>query len=340
MASSRPKGYIRITDKRTSDPNEWKPKPEALELIDQVKRVIAASTYAVSVRFIFYRMVGNYGYPKTEKAYKNLAEVIVKARRAQLIPFYAISDTGTDVAGGVAGWSSRAAFLKGYRDIGDRFSLSEMTNQPYYIELWSEDAGSVPMLAGMVQDYPVTVYSTGGFSSVTVTHEVAERVIRRDKPTIFLHVGDYDPSGESIFYSMSQDIGAFVIGKLGGTWIPRTGETMISSGDDGPDFRPIRVALTVDQALDWDLETAPPKASDSRSANWEANDPVGGTVQVQAMDEAQMEEVVTDAVREHLDLEELERTRERSDELRDEMNPIIQKKFDEIIDELGEGEGE
>jgi hypothetical protein len=185
------------------------------------------------------------------------------------------------------------------------------------------------MLADICKDYPVTIYSTGGFSSVTVTHQVAQRVLSRNKPTIFLHVGDYDPSGESIYKSMSQDIGAFVVDTFGGSWNPGTGETELHPDDDGPDFRPVRVALTEQQTIDWDLETAPPKATDSRSRNW-----VGETVQVQAMSEDQMDDTVTEKLKEYVDVRALDKLRARSAELRREMRPLIHDAFDKIIDEL------
>lgn len=321
--SARPKGYM----------THWSPRPEHAEIISQVRDVIARSTYRVSVRFIFYRLVGNHGYPKTERAYKNLAELLVKARRAGLIPFGAITDSDPALAHGADGWASRAQFLR-YRSSVDGFALDPLIGQPYEIELWSEDAGSVPMIAGMARDFPVTVYSTGGFSSVTVTYDIAQRVMNRSVPTIFLHIGDFDPSGESIFKSMSQDVGAFVSADLGCSWDEDTGETYHCEDegldDAGPDFRPIRVALTREQAEMWDLETAPPKATDSRSANWD-----GETVQVQAMTEDQMEEVVLAALNEHTDHDARAELEARESEERDEMAPLVKAAMESVIIELG-----
>lgn len=328
--STRPKGYLTLTDSRTSDPNEWKPTPQAMERIAQVKSVIDAANYQVSVRFIFYRLVGNFGYPKTEKDYKNLAELLVKARRAQLISFADIADSDPALAAGASGWENRAQFLN-FRKSVNSYELHPGLDQPYEIELWSEDAGSVPMLAEITRGLPITIYSTGGFSSVTVTHEIAQRVMSREVPTIFLHIGDYDPSGESIFKSMSQDVGAFISYELGCDWDEETGETYNAESDDGPDFRPIRVALTREQADMWQLETAPPKASDSRSRNW-----VGETVQVQAMTEEQMREVVEAAINQYIDWDKIEELRERSEEERDEMAPLVSAAMDNVIEQLGE----
>jgi hypothetical protein len=39
---------------------------------------------------------------------------------------------------------------------------------------------------------------------------IAARALGRDAPTILLHVGDLDPSGESIFEAMAADAAAFV----------------------------------------------------------------------------------------------------------------------------------
>src|SRR4051812_35009559 len=89
-----------------------------------------------------------------------------------------------------------------------------METQPVYIELWCEAAGMVPQMERVANRYSIPVYSTGGFSSVTVTSEIADRALARDKPTVFLHVGDFDPSGESIFDAMTRDARAFLYNRL------------------------------------------------------------------------------------------------------------------------------
>lgn len=276
MSGTRPKGYMR-----------WTPRPEHAVLVQQVRRVLAEyrSYGPMTVRQVFYRLVGEYGYDKTELAYKRLAELLVKARRSQLIDFKDIRDDGTTEKGG-GGWSSRAGFWKTIRGEADAFTLDRQRNQPQQIEVWCEAAGMAPMLAQMLQEWSIPVYSTGGFSSVTVTYETAQRYARSEQPVHFLHVGDYDPSGESIFTSMTDDIWAFLAGQ---------------GVRDRAVFE--RVALTEQQVEEHDLPTAPPKRSDSRSANW-----YGETTQAEALPPDLLAQIIQEAVTSRLDLDVLDET--------------------------------
>jgi hypothetical protein len=250
----------------------------------------------MTVRQIFYRLVGVYGYEKTEKAYKRLAETLVKARRAQMISFSSIRDDGGESSGGAYGFETIDGFLEDLADYGNSYKIIPTLNQPFVIEMWCEAGGMVPMLAQMTRKFGILVTGTGGFSSVTVTHAFSQRVLSRDKPTVLLHVGDFDPSGESIFTSMCQDIGKFVVETEGGSWRSDTGETLLHEDNNGPDFRPRRVALTAEQVEQYDLPTAPPKPSDSRSANW-----IGETTQAEAMPPDLLESVVVEACEEWFD---------------------------------------
>ena len=47
---------------------------------------------ALTIRQTFYRLVARYLYEKTERAYRNLAELLNKTRRARRIPISAIRD--------------------------------------------------------------------------------------------------------------------------------------------------------------------------------------------------------------------------------------------------------
>ena len=67
----------------------------------------------------------------------------------------------------------------------------------------------VPQLARAVGDYGVTVYSSGGFDSVTLKYEAAVRIAERDVPTVVLHVGDLDRSGLSLAQAAAEDVEAF-----------------------------------------------------------------------------------------------------------------------------------
>lgn len=324
MASTRPKGYM-----------NWSPSPDVLVIVRAVLAILREySGYGpMTVRQIFYRLVGQYDYPKDERAYKRLCEYLVKARRAQMIPFGRIRDDGTisHLAGGDTGRADVWEYVKSIIDHPANYlRLDRNTGQPHHIELWCEAAGMAPMLAQMVRYRDVSVYSTGGFSSVTVTHEVAMRIARRDKPTYFLHVGDYDPSGESIFASMSQDIGSFISSEIGGYFYPDTGR--VEDGDEVPFFIPRRVALTEDQVEEFDLPSAPPKASDSRSRAWE--DDGRQTTQAEAMPPTLLESVIKEVVDELTDDDAIAKVEEQEEADKERLRAAVEdQSVLEVIEE-------
>lgn len=326
----RPKGYA-----------DWAPAPATLAVIDDVRQVLREyqAHLPLTVRQIFYRLVGQYGYDKTERAYSRLCEYLVRARRAQLIPFDAIRDDGTTSASWMS-YSGPAAFWQSTKIRAAGYARDMLEHQPVHIELWCEAAGMVPQLDRVASEYSVPVYSTGGFSSVTVTYEIADRALARSKPTVFLHVGDYDPSGESIFEAMTEDARQFLynrlVWKLGaeaehstaaqalldaywpGTRLHPLGELP----PELPDLRPRRVALTEEQVAEYDLPTAPPKATDSRSAAW-----LGETCQAEAMPPDLLAEVVRAAIEAELDGDLHERVLAEEEAERD----TITAQLDELL---------
>jgi integrase len=81
----RPRGYA-----------DWRPQAKTRALLADVEAVLEEyeEHLPLTVRQVFYRLVATALYEKTENAYNRLAEALVRARRAKLIPFDAIRDDG------------------------------------------------------------------------------------------------------------------------------------------------------------------------------------------------------------------------------------------------------
>jgi hypothetical protein len=248
---TRPKGYA-----------TWRPQKKTWTLIRQIEEVLAEyeDYLPLSVRQIFYRLIAKHLYDKTERAYDRLAEVLVRARRARVIPFEVIRDDGVVSysarwhSGPEAFWDETARRIRAYR-------RDRQAGQRTRIELSCEAAGMAPQLARVGDDYSVPCLSTGGFASLTAIRLIADRALARTVPTVLLHVGDLDPSGESIFAAIAADAATFVE-------VDRTINTLkiISR----------RIALSPEQVVEHGLPTAPAKPSDSRSRAERRNVPTGG----------------------------------------------------------------
>jgi hypothetical protein len=153
-------------------------------------------------------------------------------------------------------------FLRHVRVLGQNYRRNLLANQNLHVEVWCEAAGMLSQLFKVSSEYSVQAYSSGGFDSLTAKKDLADRICDIGKPTVILHLGDYDPSGKSMFDVVAEDVSAFVMADR-----PWNSVTV--------DFR--RIALTFDQVSRYSLPTVPPKKTDSR-ARWE-----GETCQLEAL---------------------------------------------------------
>jgi hypothetical protein len=296
------------TEKKFQGYVEWNPQTKTRYWMQAVNEVLDAykAYWPLTIRQIFYRLVANYEYDKTEQAYGRLINYLGRARRAQIVPFNAIRDDGA-IARGPHAYEDVDDFLSMVRSEADKFTLQRMDTQPINLEIFCEAAGMVPLLANAVSQYGVNVYSGGGFNSLTTVRRTAERIRLDKRPSIILNFGDYDPSGESIFDSFRQDVEAFTL-QLGGSL---------------PDFR--RMALTEDQVYDMGIPTAPPKSSDSRSKNWE-----GDTAQLEAIPPDELSQMALQAVEDEVDEDIYSETLERELRIRSKLDPLVENMFDDV----------
>ncbi len=210
-------------------------------------------------------------------AYDRLCEYLNRARRAKIIPFKVIRDDGWNETQ-EAGWTDPDELVDLFLNLAGEYTRNKQTRQPYQVYLITEAAGMVPQLARVADRYSVRVMSSGGFDSLTVKYDLARKAKQNEKATVFLHVGDYDPSGVCIYDSLAADVEAF-------------------SGGDGY-FE--RVALLPEHIEKYSLPTAPAKANDKRGNN------VKQTCQLEALPPDVLAALVDDAIRQYYDLSVLE----------------------------------
>jgi hypothetical protein len=270
MSTTRPRGFI---------PN-YAPRPDTLALINAT--IGELNTYVpiygpMTVRQIFYRLVSTVAFPKQEKDYKRLCEILQKARRGRLIGFDQIRDDG-DTIELPDGYRSLEHFVSNVRYWGANYELRKDIGQPIRQLVMIEAAGMVPQIVRTAAPFGAEVRSAGGFNGVTGKYELAKNIVRvavdEDRSTRVLHIGDFDPSGEHVFSSLEEDITAFVRDIYGTTEIV--------------DFE--RIAVLEPHIAVYGLPTAPPKPTDDRSFSGTA------TVQAEALTPAQMAALLEQAL--------------------------------------------
>lgn len=141
----------------------------------------------------------------------------------------------------------------------------------------------MPQLARVAEEFSVPVYSCGGFASLPAVRQIVDRACARNVPTVLLHVGDFDPSGEAIFNHIAGDASEFLKDD-------RIINTLSIIAE--------RVALTAEQVIEYDLPTSPAKTTDSRSAKWN-----GGTCQLEALPPDLLAKIVRKAIERELDVD-------------------------------------
>lgn len=294
---------------------KYNPTPEKRYWLECSARVLLEykDELPLTVRQVFYRLVANFEYSKTEKAYGQLAHMLTRARRASLledpgttvkIPFGALRDDKLRSRQALT-YEGPEEFRESIRESADTYALDRQVGQEQHVEMWCEAQGMMPVLSGIAEPYTIRVSSSGGYDSITTKHDLAVRIARRAKeeelPTLLLHVGDFDGSGEDMFMNLEKDVGTMVMQLTGARrrkW-----------------FNCERVALTAEQVIERNVITAPPKPSDSRSAafverNWNVVDWAGHediSAQLEALTPTDLRELFEEVITGHLDMDAYQR---------------------------------
>jgi hypothetical protein len=165
-------------------------------LLAAIHSVIDDEEHEITVRHLFYRLVGLDVIPKTEVAYHLLVRHLSRWRRSGEIPWDAFADSTR--------WHIRRPTFDGIKDALQRtretYRRDLWSTQPHYCELWIEKDAIASIVAEVANDFGVPVFVCRGFASLSSLYGAArtfrEARMNGKRVTIF-HMGDYDPSGHA-----------------------------------------------------------------------------------------------------------------------------------------------
>ena len=277
----------------------WQPQRATIDLLGRVQGVLVeyAKYLPLTVRQIFYRLVGAHGYDKTEQAYARLGEHLNRARRSGLIRFDAIRDDGITLAEPLA-WESADDLILSFIGHAEHFRLDRQHGQHVRLIFAVEAAGMLPQVQRIADPYGIAVHSSGGFDSLTAKHDLAVTLGQWSDVEV-LHIGDHDPSGVHLFTSMAEDV-----------------RTIARDLGLDADIRFSRLAVTPAQITELQLPTAPAKPTDRRSF-------VGETVQVEAIPPDALAAIISLAIEHLIDRAAYGRILDAEQEIRTLLSPRL-----------------
>lgn len=273
--------------------NDWSPtKASKLALAHAVRALqdYAAEGYTVTLRQLYYRLVGRGQIENNLRSYKNLGNLMTKARMAGIVDWEAIEDRAREFHRPIIRESIPALLSI----LPDNILYDRWSRQDYYIEVWVEKEALGNVIEKACGPYFVPHMACKGYLSASEAWRGGERMrkrIEQGKCCVVIHLGDHDPSGIDMTRDNQQRLWTFA-------------RSMGVTVD--------RIALNMDQIEQYDPPPNPAKESDSRAVNYKSK--YGNTSwELDALEPAVIERLITDKIKKYIDPVEWESVTEEED---------------------------
>lgn len=244
-------------------------------LLAACNSILAEQSGQISIRHLFYRLVGAKAIEKTEKEYGRLCNHLAKWRRAGAIEWGAFVDSTRWHYGSTL----NATLDEALTNTVTAYRKNLWADQSAYVEVWCEKDACASILLDAADPFGVKVFVCRGFPSLSSLHSASETfkaAIRRGKSPTIYYFGDRDPSGIAIDGAVTKTLG----------------------DDFGVVVEFCRVAVTPEQIAEFSLPTRPTKKTDSRARNF-----LGESVELDAMPPDALREIARDRITQHIDAE-------------------------------------
>jgi len=186
--------------------------PSYNEVVLESLKVFRQYDTALTLRQLYYRLVSKHLFSNTINSYKRLSRLMVRARETRDVPVNCLEDRSRRILGrGDTGYNSAEDFLKqrfaNLQSSWKSFNMPRWDDQPVYLVVSLEKDALSRLVSDIANRYAVRTFPTRGYPSFTYVQNMASYIRNRlkDKPTVVLYFGDFDPSGIDIETNMMQE---------------------------------------------------------------------------------------------------------------------------------------
>jgi hypothetical protein len=240
--------------------------------LEAITDILNGEQEPITIRHLFYRLVGLGVIEKTELAYVSLCGHLSKWRRSGEIPWDAFVDSTR--------WHLGDDTFNGLNDAltntFETYRRNLWAEQSAFVEIWGEKDAISGVLFREANTFGVKVFTCRGFASLSSLYSAAntfKQAVGNGKRVYIYYFGDHDPSGLAIDRA-----------------------AVASFRDDfGVEVQFARAAVTPEQIRQYKLPTRPVKRNDKRAGGWR-----GGCVEVDTMPPTVLKGIVRDCITSHI----------------------------------------
>jgi hypothetical protein len=167
---------------------------------------LALECQPITVRGLMYRAQAAGLFPSTSLSYyQQTARVVLKLRRAGLVPYRWIVDS-TRRRLKPSSWSGLGDFAE---DAARAYRLDFWSRQAEYLEFFCEKDAMSAIIESVTYEFDVHLNIIHGQVSETFVWNIAEEWKEIEKPIYAYYLGDHDPSGLKIEASLKSKLSYF-----------------------------------------------------------------------------------------------------------------------------------
>ena len=263
----------------------WSPSPASLKIVAQATRICeayAAAGYNLTLRQLYYQFVARDLLPNNMQSYKRLGAIINDARLGGLLDWNYLVDRTRNLSK-LAQWATAEDAMDA---IARQFRTMMWSSQQEYVEVWVEKEALADVVSRPADRWFVPYFSCRGYVSQSEMWAAAQRLLqqeRQGRKTHVIHLGDHDPSGKDMTRDIEDRLWTF-----------------------GSMVEVHRIALNMDQVLQYDPPPNPAKITDSRAEGY-IEQYGDQSWELDALEPQVLDELIEGEILEHLDRDQWDR---------------------------------